>query len=130
MIVAALLLTAAPPAGDLPQAPASPPAWEDFTNPASRTVHSLYACMNGPGSITAQYDQFPNGAFASLARNGVLAAPGTLAELNRLVAPFDILSSVQPQCGTKEDALLISGMVGKRPAMMMIYWSTFRRGSP
>ena len=117
-LLLALLQGTAPPAP-----PPSPPAIHHPYPPGSRTVHTLYTCTDGHRAVTLQYGQARQAVFGSLSRNDVAAAQPVLEELNRLVAPFTHISGVDPQCGAKEDTLFVSGLVGKRRSMMVIYWT-------
>jgi hypothetical protein len=86
-------------------------------------VHTVYTCTDGYRAVTIQYAQARQAAFGSLSRNDVVATQPVLEEINRLVAPFTRISSVEPQCGAKEDALFVSGLVNQRRSMMLLYWT-------
>lgn len=120
------IFSPAPAIGEIKPLPRPAPSADHHYNPASRTLHSLYACMDGHGSVTIEYDQFSKARLQSMSRNDVLISKNVLAEVRRLVARFDTVSSVQPKCGRSGDALFVSGIYKQRPAMMMIIWSPFK----
>jgi hypothetical protein len=105
-----------PPSAAVPEA-------EHHYNPGARTVHTLYTCMDGHRAITMQYDQSGRGRVSSLARDGVLMPPNVVAEVNALLAHFDVVSSILPMCGNDDDTFFAEGMRNRVRVIRLIRWS-------
>lgn len=106
-----------------PLPPTAIPEAQHHYNPGARIVHSLYTCMDGHRAITMQYDQSGKGRVSSLARNGVLMLPNVVAEINELLAHFDVVSNLLPMCGTADDTFFVEGMKNRARAVRLIRWS-------
>lgn len=59
----------------------------------------------------------------ALVRNGRPAEPPVVADMNKLLARFTSVSSIDPECGSKEDSLFVSGMAGKERSGILVIWS-------
>ena len=103
--------------------PTPPPTGENPRNPVSRTVLTTYACTDGTRSFVVQYEQIPTGRITSLSRNGKAAAPRLVDQVNALLKPFNLISSIYPQCGSRQDSLFVTGLVDKQQTTVWIVWS-------
>lgn len=112
-----------PPASAQVRPPPPPATGPHHYNPGSRTVHTTYTCMDGARSVTLHYGQVPKGQATSLSRNGLLMSPAAVEQLNRILAPFDSVFDIYPQCGTGTDLMYVTGVIGARRTRIEIHWS-------
>ena len=118
-----LVATAACSHSAASQMPPAPPIPEHHRNPDSRTVTINYTCADGSRTLVMTYNEVQRGLIIRLERNGRPTPRPIIAALNNILNQFDYVSSIYPQCGSRDDTFAISGMKDKVRSGLLIRWS-------
>lgn len=110
--------------GEVPPAP----TFYHHTIPDSKQIRIAYTCPShlGRGTKRVVEIRFNQGALSSMqvTLNGRSIGPTLNFQFQEALAKFEAaISSMTPQCGSKDDILLVTGFIRSEPWFAQISWS-------